>query len=343
MIDTTNTDYKSKSFWSRKEGKTGMGFIALLAIGGYFALPFVTGAINSLSGLLANLTTLSFKVITLGIYGLLAYMIYFIATDPTVRSLVKFGFKNLMRKITEVFVEIDPIGIMKSYIEILIEKKAIFDEKREKMSGTLKAFSSQIDKNERDAQHAMELAQQAKKQNQQRDMILNANEATRLRESNEKMKPTLATLTSLYERLGKVGEVCDFTIRDLDSEVRVKSQERKIMLAGYSMISDAKKILAGGDSDRELFDRAMEYTVNDYETKMGTIDGFLQSTETVMNGIDLQTGIWQEKALKALADMDAKSAKLIGIDSQPALLEMGVNHVGANVPAGGSYGQFFKQ
>jgi hypothetical protein len=53
-----------------------------------------------------------------GLLAALAAVIYMVL-DPKMRNLVWYVYKSIMRAITGVFVQIDPIGILKSYIEDL--------------------------------------------------------------------------------------------------------------------------------------------------------------------------------------------------------------------------------
>ena len=54
-------------------------------------------------------------VITLLALGAIIYMVL----DPKMRALVSYLYKSIMRWVTGVFVTIDPIGILKNYIEDL--------------------------------------------------------------------------------------------------------------------------------------------------------------------------------------------------------------------------------
>ena len=97
----------NKSFWKRPEGITGAIFlVGILALLAYIiiALPWAL--------ILANTIYLASTVAIVG--GIL-----FLVLDPKIRQLFWYAYKSMMRKVTGAFVQIDPIGILKSYVEDL--------------------------------------------------------------------------------------------------------------------------------------------------------------------------------------------------------------------------------
>ena len=101
--------FKQKSFWQKPEGVTGAIFMAGIVLGGGYLLYL---ALPTLIALASNLLYLS------GMLLVLAALIYMVL-DPKMRNLVWYMYKSIMRWITGVFVTIDPIGILKNYIEDL--------------------------------------------------------------------------------------------------------------------------------------------------------------------------------------------------------------------------------
>ena len=109
-----NPEFKPKSFWSRPEGTTGAIFgLAILAGVGYL----IASNITFLIGLAANTLTLALMIVAL---VALLYMVL----DPKMRTLIWYMYKSVMRWVTGMFVTIDPIGILKNYIEDLEDNLA---------------------------------------------------------------------------------------------------------------------------------------------------------------------------------------------------------------------------
>ena len=98
---------KTKSFWKRPEGVTGAIFLAAIVgvIGiGVVSLPWAVIFANTV-----------YLAATLMVLAAIVYMVL----DPKMRNLVWYMYKSVMRWITGLFVQIDPIGILKSYVEDL--------------------------------------------------------------------------------------------------------------------------------------------------------------------------------------------------------------------------------
>jgi len=103
------TESKQKSFWSRPEGVTGALILGGVLIGGGYLIA------TSLAAILSFLTTTIGMVVGLLVLGTIIFM----ALDSKTRTLVGYMYKSVMRWITGLFVQIDPIGILKSYIDDL--------------------------------------------------------------------------------------------------------------------------------------------------------------------------------------------------------------------------------
>jgi hypothetical protein len=175
---------KPKNFWERPEGVTGGLFMTAILLGGgyllYKALPtLITLAQNTLylAGLLAALAAVVYVVL-----------------DPKMRNLVWYAYKSIMRWITGIFVQIDPIGILKSYIEDLKDNLSKMNQQISKLKGQMYKLNEMIKQNQRTIQSNLSLAGKAKETGKEALMVLQARKAGRLQESNMKLE-------DLYKRM----------------------------------------------------------------------------------------------------------------------------------------------
>ncbi|HMR44037.1 MAG TPA: hypothetical protein PKC40_09395, partial [Saprospiraceae bacterium] len=99
-------EFKPKSFWQRPEGITGLIFLIAVVAGGGFLLYSI---LPTLLVLAQNTLYLAGMLLAL---GAIVYMVL----DPKMRNLVWYMYKSVMRWVTGIFVQIDPIGILKSYV-----------------------------------------------------------------------------------------------------------------------------------------------------------------------------------------------------------------------------------
>jgi len=311
MEDTSS----KKTFWQRPEGTTGMLTIAGAAVGLYFASP----ALIAFADRMTNLIGSTMMMVT---YGVALFILLNIVFNPRVQLLVRYGFKSAMRWITKWFVEIDPIGIMKNYIEDLNSKRATMAESRDKLKGQIRVLERQIQSNSVDYENSMAKAQVANRQGNASQFKIAANNAGRMEKLNkESLVPLLTQLQLHLRALDKYYEVTGTVIEDLRNEVKARQIERDMILASHTAMKAAKAILSGGSDAKELFDQAMEFVVEDFGMKMGEIDSFIENSKGFVEGLDMQNGVYEAEALKKLQAWEAKADSILLGSGKAQLLE----------------------
>jgi phage shock protein A len=296
---------KPKSFWERPEGATGGLVMAGLVLGGgyllYQALPtLITLASNTLylAGLLAAL-------------GALLYVVF----DPKMRNLIWYVYKSVMRWITGVFVTIDPIGILKSYIEDLRGNLGKMNTQIGSLKGQMYKLSEMIKQNQRDIQNNIGLAGKAKETGRESIMVLKARKAGRLQESNMKLDDLYKRMEVLYRVLSKMYENSEIMLEDLTDQVVVKEQEYKAIRASHSAIQSAMSILSGNGDKKYMYDMALEAMADDVGQKVGEMERFMDVSKNFMDSIDLQNGVFEEEGMQMLEKWEKEGvSNLLGGD-----------------------------
>ncbi len=145
--------YKPKSFWERPEGTTGMIFGTLIVLGGGYLLYKMLPTIIEL---LQN--TLHAIFLFAGI-AVALYVLF----DPKFRNLIWYLYKSIMRSLTGMFVQIDPIGILKSYIDSLQDNLGKMDKQIGSLRGQMRKLKDLMNQNERTMRDSLTMASQAGK------------------------------------------------------------------------------------------------------------------------------------------------------------------------------------
>jgi hypothetical protein len=297
-VSTPTPDFKPKTFWQKPEGVTGMIFMAGILLGGgyllYQALPY-------LISLAANTLYLALLLIAL------AAVVYMVL-DPRMRNLIWFGYKSIMRWITGVFVEIDPIGILKSYVDSLSSSLAKMNQQIGILKGQKQQLNKLMQENSREIESNMKLAEQARKQNQEPQIVLFTRKAARLQESNEKYDVLAKKIEVLERILNKMYENSGILLEDTKDQVKVKEQERKAIRTSHSAMRSAMSVLTGDPDKRAMFEMAMESINNDVANKVGEMERFMEMSSSIMNSIDLQNGVFEEEGMKMLEEWEKKSS-----------------------------------
>jgi hypothetical protein len=305
-----------KSFWSRPEGKTGMIILALAAAGVIYAwgtiVPFIV-------------TMLADTLHMLYLAGILAAVLFVLFSRRT-----HLLFRLLMRAITGLIINIDPIGILKDYLSQMRKRRDVMSQQISNVSGQIHYLNDVINKNQAMANENMRLAAHAKKiatttadQNEQLRMALQmkakANQAGRLQKSNLSYQQLLAKLQNIYDLLTKWAVHIDFYIEDTDNEVKQAEIEYKTINTAYRAYRTALAVIKGTGDEKELYNQTMEKLAEEAGRKLGEMEDFQRLAQNFMDTIDLENGVVETDALEKL---DAYEQKLLtsGATDTPFLL-----------------------
>ena len=300
-MENFNSEFKKKSFWQKPEGVTGTIFLAALILGGGY---LIAVSLPTLIALVSNTLYLA------GLLAVLAAVVYMVL-DPRMRNLVWYGYKSVMRWITGIFVQIDPIGILKSYIDELKNNLRKMNRQISILRGQMHKLQEIIHNNKKQIESNLQLASKAKASNKQNIMILKSRKAGRLKESNMRLEDLYKKMEILYRVLTKMYENSQVLMEDIKDQVEVKEQERKAIHASHSAMKSAMSIMSGDPDKRAMFDAAMEAVADDVANKVGEMERFMEMSASFMDSIDLQNGVFEEEGMKMLEKWEKEGVSLI--------------------------------
>jgi len=280
----------AKSFWQKPEGKTGM----LFAAGG------IVGVLLVMMKWGAALVAAAANTLVLGAYVIAACAIGYVLMDPRFRATVSYMYKGLMRFLTGIFIEINPINILKSYVDDLKENHERMNDQIGKLRGTVASLRRTIEQNESEARSSMELASEAKKRGLNAQMVLKTRKAGRLEQSNRTYIDLLKKVEMIYRVLSKMYENCGILIEDTDDQIKQKEMEWKTIRQAHSAMQSALNIIRGDKDKRAIYEQALDIMSTDLGNKIGEMERFMDLSQDFMDGIDLQNGVFEEKGLELL-------------------------------------------
>lgn len=290
-MNDTQPKSNLKSFWERPEGTTGMITLAGIAIGLYFALPLLLTFVTGLFALLGY--TIGVVVLTAVLAALLV-----ILTDKRTRILFSLAFKMAMKKLTSAIINMDPIAVMELYVDRMTEKRAKVREARDKLKGQKRKLEDQLRSSEGEYKNAMGIAEQARMSGNATQLQLQARKSARLEElARDTLMPLLSQISAHVDAADKVYEATGFIIDDMTDDIRVRKIRQENVKASFSLMSASKEILEGGSAERLMYDEAAEADLNSYYQKLGAVDAFLEDSKPVLDGFDLQNGVYEQQAL----------------------------------------------
>ena len=305
-----------KSFWSRPEGKTGMIVIGLAAAAAVYGWGTIVPFIVSMLADTLHMIYLA---------AILAAVLFVIFSSRT-----HLLFRLLMRAITGMIINIDPIGILKDHLSQMRKRRDVMSQQISNVSGQIQYLKNIIDKNQALANENMRLAAHAKKiatstadQNEQLRMALQmkakANQAGRLQKSNLSYQQLLNKLQNIYDLLSKWAVHIDFYIEDTDNEVKQAEIEYKTINTAYRAYRTALAVIKGSGDEKEIYNQTMEKLAEEAGRKLGEMEDFQRLAQNFMDTIDLENGAVETEALEKL---DAYEQKLLtsGATDTPFLL-----------------------
>ena len=307
MSAPIHPELKQKSFWKRPEGVTGLLFLMAIILGGGYLL---ATNITWIIGLVSNTITL------VALLAVLAALIYVIL-DRRARTLIWYLYKSVMRKITGVFVTLDPIGILKNYVEDLEDKLRKMSKQIGAIRGQMRKLKMIIKENADEIEKNMKLASHAKVQGKDQQMVLSSRKAARLTESNEKYQALLNKMEIMYRILTRMYQNSEILLEDTKDQVKVKEQERKTIRTSHSAMKSAMSIISGDPDKRAMFDAAMEAITEDVANKVGEMERFMELSANFMDSVDLQNGVFEEEGLKMLEEWEKNSTLMLLGDGMP--------------------------
>ncbi len=247
-------------------------------------------------------------------------LIVFTALDSKARNLVGYMYKSVMRWITGLFVEINPMAILKAYVSDLRSNLKKMRKQIGKMRVQMHKLKEMMVNNQKNIKANMDLASKAKASNENAQVILKTRKAGRLQESNMKLGDLYKRMEVLYRVLNKMYDNSFILTEDIEDQIELKEQEHKAMMAGHSAMKSAMSIIKGDTDKRAMFDQALEAIADDVSGKVGEMERFMEMSEEFMASIDLQNGIFEEKGMEMLEKWEKESTSLLLGESKEQLI-----------------------
>jgi len=289
-----NLEKGVKGFFQKPEGKVGKVFLWLMGIGAaiglYMLLPYI----------IILLTNTLHALLLLGAL----FLLIFVVTSKKVQNLASFGFKMFMRYITGVFVELNPIAIIKIHIENLEKNHVVMNDHIARLSGEIRGLERKISDNKNDIEKSLRIASSAKEQEQKGQAWIEARKAGRRKDGTIKLTDLLSKIQKIYTVLKKMYEVSGFVIEDLKDDVEQKEIEYKTIRQAYAALTASMSILNGNPNDRAMFELALDKMEEEVSQKLGTMDRFMDMSASLVSSIDIEQGIFAEDGMKMLEEYE---------------------------------------
>ena len=305
--------------WEKPGGTLGM-IVAGLAIGGgcivlYKILPF-------LISLTTNLLTLTMLVGALAAIG-------FLITNKRFRQTCSMVYFMIMRKITGLIIEIDPIAIVENKVKEMKKKILDIEKQMGSLNGLNKQNERKIDEKKRQLQNQIDLLNEYNKKNKRAEAGVAERQAVRLKSAIERQMNRLEDSKKWYEILKSLKHAAELTVLDTENEVNDRKEEFESIKAQHKAFSSIMSIMKGDPDQMEDFTRAMDFMAYDITQKLGEMSNVIDETGGLLSQFAIEEGVASKKADELLKRYEANGIEGLfsAFDnktskSEPVLLEV---------------------
>lgn len=305
-MGTTSLTTTRKSFWQRPEGTTGMVMVAiggvLGALGLYKLLPFVITLLQN---------TLHTIFLGVGLVIVLA-----IVTNKRVWALGWYVLQLVSRWLTSLVVDIDPIGVMRTFLSSQVDRLEEIEKQLGKLRGLGEKLERSIQDNERANEQDARRAEQARERGDVSSFRqFSSNVGVRER-SNVQWREMVNKLERVSAALGKIRDACKYVIGRMQVEIQESEKRREATKAFTSAFRSAWAILRGEGVRREMYDEAAERVADDYANIIGEIDNLVDLSSEFVNAAELDQDSFADDMLKRLDELDTRTEALMSGKSQ---------------------------
>ena len=272
----------AKSPWEKPGGTLAkvmlVVLIVALCVGLYYALPY-------LIELTKNMLTLAALV------GVLALIVFLIMNDSS-RNFFKNLYFVIMRKLTGLIVEIDPIAIVKGKIKEMKNRLVKIEDGISKMRGVHVKNEKALEANKKDLQDSLKKLQLIQKNGKMEEAVLLERHITQLDESVKKRTQNFEKSKLMIDILTKVKKSAEMKVKYTEEEIKLKEEDYELMKANHKALSSIKSLINPQTDD--AFDMAMEKMDTDISLYIGEMDEFLDSG--VIDAINLDNALSSVKS-----------------------------------------------
>lgn len=291
----------ASKFWTRPEGKAGIvvPVVALLAVIYFFGSVIGNFVVNAVDNML------HLAVVGTALIGFL-----WVLTDAKLRALVFYLYRSIMRWVTGQFINLDPIGVLKTYRDRLSGKLADMDKSIGDLDAQRIKVERIVSKNATAIDGALRLVEQATRKNDDRTKNLEGRQAARLSDQNKRLDGDSNRIRFLLVVLNRYRQLSADTIMDMDREIQSRQVERDYSKSSRNVVRNATAILRGLP-EKDMWDEGLEALERQYSQAIGEVDHFLDITKDILSKADLQDGADADRAMKMLEEWQNKNSSVM--------------------------------
>lgn len=294
---------KKINLWNRPGGTLGK-IIAWAAVGGFLVV---------LYKMLPILITLASNVITLILMLILIWAILALITNPEFKKGFELLYLQVMRKITGLIIEIDPVNILALGVQEMEKKLVLISSNIDKLQGLLEGMKKKRDQSKEDFLNETARLQAAKLKGIRDKEILSQRQIVRLQEQIKNQETRIANSEKYLKVMKKLEEMAKFQIEDASNELKVRKDEYEQSKAQKNAMKSFAAIMSGKGLTKSLeVQLALDQITDSVNESLGQINRFLDGSNDILLNYELDGMVAAEKADKILEEFDKTGFEGLG-------------------------------
>ncbi|MCQ2253366.1 MAG: hypothetical protein MJZ61_07940 [Bacteroidales bacterium] len=236
------------------------------------------------------------KTLTLGLLVGIICLIGFLITNKKFRNLCSNVYFLIMRKLTGLVVEIDPIAIVEGKVKEMKGKI----QKISKLLGDVKGLNMQNEKRLQlkkaemdDNLRKLDLLQ---KSGRMAEAQVCNNKIVRLKTAIESSSKRLEDSKAWMMILTELKKAAELKVEDTEDAVRARKEEFESIKAQHKAFSSIQGLLSDNGGEIDSFTMAMDFMDNDISQKLGEMSLIIDETGGIIDQIAMDNAVNSIKA-----------------------------------------------
>lgn len=210
------------------------------------------------------------------------------------------GYKSLCKKITSIFIKIDPLSFMDRYVDVLSEKLDNLNKIKVELKGRFVASDRRIISLQKEMKDHLRLGQAAIEQKQQTIASLEGKRYEGAKKSIELYTPNHERMKKSLEFLDALGENWGMSIIELREEIARKREEFEVLRDQAKALHMAEAFLSGNTPEGQVYQESLKALEASVTQKIAYIEDFEKRSRNIMDGIKVENQAQHDEGLAAL-------------------------------------------
>lgn len=202
----------------------------------------------------------------------------------------------IMRKITGLIIEIDPIAIVEKKIGEMNNKILEIQKHMGSLNGLIINNKRKLEDKKSDFENQLRRLEEYKRQGKVADANVTERQVVRLKATIERQAKRLEDSKKWYEILKQLKHAAELTVLDTQNEVNDRKEEFESIKAQHKAFSSIMSIMKGSPDEMEDFTRAMDFMAYDITQKLGEMSNVIDETGGLLSQIAVDEGVASHKA-----------------------------------------------